>query len=285
MAIQNEITRISNGKSWLRDVIRTKTGGVQPTPHQSLDDYAQIINNIDQGGIMTDEVKAIVNRTATSVTVPATVGYLRPCVFYGCTQLQEIVMLPTTPPTQGVDWCKDTNNCPIYVPDDSFITYRNSWSDLLTRIRVLSERKVIYDFSATGVTITPDSTKTRKILRNTGATLLGYEISEMKGVYLTSGSDLSYTYYSVYEGRGLYNATTGLRPFSVDTQGFTKLILHNGGTILWSVNIFKPTKNCTLKEISSDGKTAIFDITGDYCDIDVPRSSTSGYIASFELTY
>ena len=282
--IETEITRITEGKQALRTSIRAKSGGVQPTPNQSLDDYSQIINDIDLGGVMTDEVKAIVNRTATTVTVPATVTELRVACFYNCTALQEIVMLPTTPPTQGLDWCEGTT-CTIYVPDDSVITYRNSWSDLSTRIRALSERKVIYDFSATGVTITPDSTKTRNILRNTGATMLGYEISEMKGVYLTSGSDLSFTYYSVYEGRGLYNATTGLRPFSVDTQGFTKLILHNGGTILWSVNIFKPTKNCTLKEISSDGMTAIFDITGDYCDIDVPRSSTSGYIASFELTY
>lgn len=140
--IENEITRITEGKQALRDVIRQKTGGVQPTPHQSLDDYAQLINNIDQGGIMTDEVKAIVNRTATSVTVPATVSALRPSCFYNCTRLQKIVMLPTTPPTQGLYWCENTNDCVIYVPDASLTDYQTRWSTLASRIQPLSTRTI-----------------------------------------------------------------------------------------------------------------------------------------------
>ena len=138
--IQNEITRITEGKQALRTAIRAKSGRVEPTPHQSLDDYPQIINNIDLGGIMTDEVKAIVNKTATTVTVPATVTILRACCFYSCTALQEIVMLPTTPPARAYQSLTNTNNCPIYVPDESLEIYQNEWQDLASRIQPLSTR-------------------------------------------------------------------------------------------------------------------------------------------------
>lgn len=138
--IESEITRITEGKQALRTAIRAKSGGVQPTPNQSLDDYSTIISNIDLGGVMTDEVKAIVNRTATTVTVPATVSALRPSCFYNCTALQEIVMLPTTPPTQGLYWCENTNDCVIYVPDASLTDYQTRWSTLATRIQPLSAR-------------------------------------------------------------------------------------------------------------------------------------------------
>lgn len=140
--IENEITRITEGKQALRTAIRAKTGGVQPTPHQSLDDYSTIISNIDLGGEMTNEVKAIVNRTATSVTVPATVSALRPSCFYNCTALEEIVMLPTIPPTQGSYCLENTNNCIIYVPDESLTDYQTRWSTLASRIQPLSARTI-----------------------------------------------------------------------------------------------------------------------------------------------
>lgn len=273
--IQNQIDRIVEGKQALRTAIRAK--GTAPTPHQSLDDYSTYINNIDLGGIMTDEVKAIVNKTAKSVVVPASVGYLRACVFYGCTSLEEIVMLPTAPPSQEQEWCEKTDYCPIYVPDESLETYRNSWSDLSGRILPLSMRTKTYDFTnATedNEPIPTDSTKSRTVKYMNGGsvrTLTGWMTTEYDGLYLM-GSTYDNLYYAKRMSaniNGLYDKASGNRAFSIDTKGYNTITLNNGNANSpWTSDSFPYVENGTIT-VTNDGMSATITVNQGATKLDI----------------
>lgn len=84
----------------------------------------------------------------TSVTIPSTVEAMYMNVFEGCSSLRYIISLATTPPpiynyiedSRGFHPFVNTNNCLIYVPDDSVDAYKkaNVWSDVKERIVPLS---------------------------------------------------------------------------------------------------------------------------------------------------
>ena len=84
----------------------------------------------------------------TSVTIPSTVEAMYMNVFEGCSSLRYIISLATTPPpiynyiedTSGFHPFNNTNNCLIYVPDNSVDAYKkaNVWSDVKKRIVPLS---------------------------------------------------------------------------------------------------------------------------------------------------
>lgn len=288
MAIQNEIDRIEDSKAFLRAAIIDITGGEVPTEHQWLDDYAQIINDIDLGGIMTDEVKAIVNRTAKSVVVPATVTFLRPCVFWGCTALEEIVMLPTTPPTQGNEWCEGTT-CTIYVPDESVTIYQSNWTDLASRIQALSARTMTYDFAnATedNEVIPTDSTKSRTVsyITNGGTvgTLTGWMTTEYDGLYL-QGSTYNNLFFNKRIGsvNGLYNKATGNRAFSIDTKGYNTITLNNGHSMAWTSDSFPYVENGTIT-VANDGMSATITVNQGATKVDV---TTIRYVAISTMVF
>ena len=84
----------------------------------------------------------------TSVTIPSTVEAMYMNVFEGCSSLRYIISLATTPPpiynyiedTSNFHPFNNTNNCLIYVPDNSVDAYKkaNVWSDVKKRIVPLS---------------------------------------------------------------------------------------------------------------------------------------------------
>lgn len=84
----------------------------------------------------------------TSVTIPSTVEAMYMNVFEGCSSLRYIISLATTPPpiynyiedTSNFHPFRNTNNCLIYVPDNSVDAYKkaNVWSDVKKRIVPLS---------------------------------------------------------------------------------------------------------------------------------------------------
>ena len=275
--IQNQIDRIVEGKQALRTAIRAKSGRVEPTPHQSLDDYSTYINNIDLGGQMTNEVKAIVNRTATTVTVPATVTELRSSCFYNCTALEEIIMLPTIPPTQGRDWCYNTNDCVIYVPDESLETYQTRWMDLTSRIQALSLRTKTYDFTNATVDNEPipiDSTKSRTVKYMNGGgsvlTLTGWMTTEYDGLYLQGlrYNDIFYVKRMSASINGLNNKASGNRAFSIDTKGYNTITLNNGHSTAWTSDSFPYVEGGTIT-VANDGLSATITVNQGATKVDV----------------
>ena len=76
----------------------------------------------------------------TSIDIPDSVTSLGFECFFGCTGLSSITCLPTVPPTSGSNMFNNTNNCPIYVPDDSVDTYKSSWTEYSNRIYPISQK-------------------------------------------------------------------------------------------------------------------------------------------------
>lgn len=290
--IQTEIDRIEDGKAFVRAAIIDKTGGSVPSEYQSLDDYATIISNIDLGGEMTEEVRKIVNRTATSIVVPSTVTELRTACFYNCTLLQEIVMFPTTPPIQGTKWCENTNDCTIYVPDASLETYQNAWTNLTSRIQPLSGRTMTYDFGNATVdneAIPTYHNKTR-VIRYQSQRLTTWMTTEYDGLYL-SGTTYDDIYWSKRNKNnattiinGIYNKAPGSRWFSIDTKGYNTITFHNGNSsILWTASTFPSINNGTIT-VANDGMSATITVNQGATYVDVLAARLFGTISSMVFT-
>lgn len=75
----------------------------------------------------------------TSVTIPNNVTSIGIGAFYDCNSLTGITINATTPPTLGTNALKNTNNCPIYVPNGSVAAYKaaSGWSAYSSRIQAI----------------------------------------------------------------------------------------------------------------------------------------------------
>lgn len=84
----------------------------------------------------------------SSITIPSTVTNMYMSCFRDCSSLEYVISLPTVPPQIGTadenqahaTPFYNTNNCPIYVPDESVNAYKNAsiWSEYERRIKPLS---------------------------------------------------------------------------------------------------------------------------------------------------
>ena len=74
----------------------------------------------------------------TSIDIPSSVTNIGVETFANCTSLTSITIEATTPPwlINGSYTFGNTNNCPIYVPEESVDTYKsaNGWSIIASRI-------------------------------------------------------------------------------------------------------------------------------------------------------
>lgn len=75
----------------------------------------------------------------TEVTIPANISAIGDMAFYGCTKLQYIVCMATTPATLGETVFTNTNECPIFVPNNSVDIYKGRWTNYRDRIKPMSE--------------------------------------------------------------------------------------------------------------------------------------------------
>lgn len=80
----------------------------------------------------------------TEIILPKDTSSIGSNAFNGCTSLTSITCMANTPPTCGsVNPFASTNNCPIYVPDDSLSAYQSAWSNftgMALRLKALSEK-------------------------------------------------------------------------------------------------------------------------------------------------
>ena len=77
-----------------------------------------------------------------NITIPSGVTFLNNSTFEGCSSFEWVICKPTTPPTLGNGYCFDrTNDCPIYVPDESVEAYKTAtnWTEYASRIKPISE--------------------------------------------------------------------------------------------------------------------------------------------------
>ena len=86
-------------------------------------------------GISIIEEMAFVGCSAIkSVEIPNSIMEIRDGAFSGCTSLEKITIEASTPPTIGNGVFNNTNQCPIYVPEESVADYKTAWSSYSYRI-------------------------------------------------------------------------------------------------------------------------------------------------------
>ena len=68
------------------------------------------------------------------ITIPSSVSRIGDYAFRQCTNLNEFICLPTTPPTLDVDVFLDSPNVVIYVPSESVEAYKTAWSEYADKI-------------------------------------------------------------------------------------------------------------------------------------------------------
>lgn len=83
----------------------------------------------------------------TSVTIPASVTIFD--AFTGCSSLTDITFLSETPPELGQYSLDGTNDCPIYVPDESVDAYKtaNNWTRYASRIQAIPDNSFAMKFT------------------------------------------------------------------------------------------------------------------------------------------
>jgi len=80
----------------------------------------------------------------TSITIPANVTYIGEKAFQYCTSLTSITCLGTVPATlagTSIYVFDNTNNCPIYVPEDSVDAYKAAWTKYADRIQEMASTR------------------------------------------------------------------------------------------------------------------------------------------------
>lgn len=77
-----------------------------------------------------------------SITIPASVTSIGYKGFSGCSGLQYVIFESANPPTIGIYAFQSTNDCPIYVPDDSVLAYQTTTNltSYASRIKGISEK-------------------------------------------------------------------------------------------------------------------------------------------------
>ena len=93
-----------------------------------------------------------------SIEIPSSVVYIGEKAFLDCTSLNSITVYSITPPNLG-EWAFDgTNNCPIYVPEESVDAYKSAWSAYADRIQEIPKNNVIYYTTSGWDSVTPYNT-------------------------------------------------------------------------------------------------------------------------------
>ena len=72
-----------------------------------------------------------------SVTIPSGVTEIGRNAFQFCSSLTSITVNATTPPSIGGRAFSSTNDCPIYVPNDSVQAYKSAWDEYEDRIQAI----------------------------------------------------------------------------------------------------------------------------------------------------
>ena len=120
----------------------------------------------------------------TSISIPARIKYIGDYAFYGCINLESIIIKAEIPPIINNSFYA-SGSCPIYVPDKALETYiaDESWNSYAHRIYTTDSKHKATNTGLTTITIkTPnrDYKEIRMILVEKGTFLMGAPNNEQR---------------------------------------------------------------------------------------------------------
>ena len=249
----------------------------------------------------------------TSIDIPSGVTSISSSILRNCSGLTAITLTRVTPPTLNNQAFDNTNNCPIYVPEESVSAYKSAsgWSNYASRIQALpflGKWKATY---SGGSVTTADCDSTSAISQNeiakTGLTsveigncVTGIGESAFDGyASLTSvtigNSVLNMGFSSFYGCSSLSeitipdSVTTIANSAFQDCSGLTHIDIGSGVTSINSGNVFKDCTSLTGITINAATpptiRSSTFSNTNN-CPIYVPAESVNLYkTAQYWSTY
>lgn len=98
------------------------------------------VQNLGQLSLFNDGVFRYCAKLRYAI-LPASFTTAYAYLFNGCSALEAVVCKAVTPPTIGTGCFYLSNDCPVYVPDESVESYKTAtkWSDIATRIKAISD--------------------------------------------------------------------------------------------------------------------------------------------------
>lgn len=138
-------TKIGNAALSQRDELRTIT---IPNSVTVFESYALAYCSNLQAVTIPSTVTTIgtgafqYDTSLSSITIPSNVTSIGGSAFDGCSGLEYVILEPVSPPSLGANVFDMTNNCPIYVPDNSVLAYQTAtnWSTYSARITGISNK-------------------------------------------------------------------------------------------------------------------------------------------------
>lgn len=146
-----------------------------------------------------------------SISIPKCVLSIGAYAFGGCTSLKEIIALGATPPSLGSNAFNNTNNAPIYVPDESKEAYKTAWSVYADRINPITA--VDLGLSVMWASCNFGALKSEDYGNYYAwAELMPKEDYSWNAYKWCNGSDKSLTKYNIEPSRGTVDNKTFLDP-------------------------------------------------------------------------
>ncbi len=137
------------------------------------------------------------------LVIPESVTSIGDQAFYAWTSAKEFIMESETPPTITYDSFYNTNNAPIYVPNDSVEAYKTAtnWVDLADRIFPISDR-TSGGSGGSEYELTKSKIETALVGSDTGSIQLGENTTASGSSSIALGSSASASsFYSTALGR------------------------------------------------------------------------------------
>lgn len=145
LTVPSGTTKIGNSALSQRDELETIS---IPNSVTVLESYAlAYCQNLD--GVVLPSTLTTIGHAAfqydtglSSITIPASVTSVDVAAFDGCTGLEYVIFEATVPPTLGANAFQQTNDCPIYVPDESVLAYQTAtnYTSYSARIKGISNK-------------------------------------------------------------------------------------------------------------------------------------------------
>lgn len=297
--IQTEIELLESTKEEIGVAIMEK--GVAVSDSDKFSAYPTRIRQISTiQGNKDDLFRSLLEKSATYLNIPQGTRYIAPYRFYemyalrwliipssveiisynafvGCTSLDSIEIKSTTPPmlynSLGEEPFDNTNDCPIYVPEDSVLDYQIAWPQYAHRIQAkpaLMDKAVLRLRDGTSVTIQDDGnyelnqTEVNNALSNVGATaedVVYVEIGQSVTSIGTSAFNKTSNnvYFSNLEHVEIPDTVTEIKNLAFYYSGLTEVTIPDSVTSIGS-NAFEDCINLERVYLGS----GLFDI-GQYC--------------------
>ena len=180
MSIATELTRIQTAKADIKASIEAK--GVTVPSNALIDTYADYVDEISGGGggQAEEDLKNLIERDITSITIPSGTTKIGNNAFRDCTYLTSVTIPSgvTSIGSYAFNQCRDLTSVTI--------------SDSVTSI---SDRAFNQCSGLTSVTIqatTPPSLASANAFTNTGTNLIIYVPAESLETYKTTGNWVTY---------------------------------------------------------------------------------------------